>query len=171
VEVSMAQTISHTQIDRIRERIEKILDHLFPQPRPFGIHLWDGSELPATGQPAFYLVLKHPAALRRMFSPPVELSIAAAFIYDDFDIQGDIFSTFSLMDGIARKPFKPGEVIDLARDLFSLPRFPVERALGRGPAILRGAQHSRERDRAAIQYHYDVGNDFYALWLDPASAC
>lgn len=31
---------------------------------------------------------------------------------------------------------------------------------------LRGAQHSKERDRAAIQYHYDVGNDFYALWLD-----
>lgn len=26
--------------------------------------------------------------------------------------------------------------------------------------------HSRERDRAAIRYHYDVGDDFYALWLD-----
>jgi cyclopropane-fatty-acyl-phospholipid synthase len=34
------------------------------------------------------------------------------------------------------------------------------------PARLRGALHSRERDRAAIQYHYDVGNDFYLLWLD-----
>jgi len=28
------------------------------------------------------------------------------------------------------------------------------------------ARGIRARDRAAIQYHYDVGNDFYALWLD-----
>ena len=33
-------------------------------------------------------------------------------------------------------------------------------------ARLRGRLHSRQRDRAAIQYHYDVSNDFYALWLD-----
>jgi cyclopropane-fatty-acyl-phospholipid synthase len=26
--------------------------------------------------------------------------------------------------------------------------------------------HSRERDLAAIRYHYDVGNEFYSLWLD-----
>ena len=36
----------------------------------------------------------------------------------------------------------------------------------RGPARLSGTRHSRERDRAAITYHYDVGNEFYALWLD-----
>jgi len=27
-------------------------------------------------------------------------------------------------------------------------------------------RHSRKRDRDAIQYHYDVSNDFYSLWLD-----
>ena len=27
--------------------------------------------------------------------------------------------------------------------------------------------HSRERDARQIQYHYDVSDDFYALWLDP----
>ncbi|HVC09993.1 MAG TPA: cyclopropane-fatty-acyl-phospholipid synthase family protein, partial [Burkholderiales bacterium] len=26
--------------------------------------------------------------------------------------------------------------------------------------------HNRKRDSAAIRYHYDVSNDFYALWLD-----
>src|SRR6185503_5030211 len=25
---------------------------------------------------------------------------------------------------------------------------------------------SRSRDRRDIQFHYDVGNEFYALWLD-----
>lgn len=29
------------------------------------------------------------------------------------------------------------------------------------------ADHTRERDAAQIQFHYDVSDDFYALWLDP----
>jgi hypothetical protein len=29
-----------------------------------------------------------------------------------------------------------------------------------------GHKHSRERDREAVRSHYDVGNDFYSLWLD-----
>jgi cyclopropane-fatty-acyl-phospholipid synthase len=29
-----------------------------------------------------------------------------------------------------------------------------------------GRRHEAPRDRAAIRFHYDVGNDFYALWLD-----
>lgn len=29
-------------------------------------------------------------------------------------------------------------------------------------------RHSKSSDREAIQYHYDVSNDFYARWLDPA---
>src|SRR2546429_429217 len=35
-----------------------------------------------------------------------------------------------------------------------------------GVARLGGARPSRARDRAAIRFHYDVGNEFYALWLD-----
>ena len=37
--------------------------------------------------------------------------------------------------------------------------------VGRGPVKLSGAVHSRSRDRAAISYQYDVGNDFFAKWL------
>jgi cyclopropane-fatty-acyl-phospholipid synthase len=48
----------------------------------------------------------------------------------------------------------------------SLPGDGPTRPGGRGPARLRGKPHSRERDKAAIQYHYDVGNEFYGLWLD-----
>jgi cyclopropane-fatty-acyl-phospholipid synthase len=32
--------------------------------------------------------------------------------------------------------------------------------------ILRGGMHTIERDRKAVRYHYDVGNDFFALFLD-----
>jgi cyclopropane-fatty-acyl-phospholipid synthase len=36
---------------------------------------------------------------------------------------------------------------------------------GRLPSWL--ARHSRKSDRKAIEYHYDVSNEFYSLWLDP----
>jgi cyclopropane-fatty-acyl-phospholipid synthase len=32
--------------------------------------------------------------------------------------------------------------------------------------VLRGERHTRERDAAAVRYHYDAGNDFFALFLD-----
>src|ERR1700722_4960730 len=31
---------------------------------------------------------------------------------------------------------------------------------------LCGRQHSPDRDRAAVTFHYDLSNDFYRLWLD-----
>jgi cyclopropane-fatty-acyl-phospholipid synthase len=34
--------------------------------------------------------------------------------------------------------------------------------------LLAGERHSRERDAEAIRYHYDVGNEFFALFLDPS---
>ncbi len=37
----------------------------------------------------------------------------------------------------------------------------------RRPAC-RGGRHSKRRDAAAIQHHYDVGNDFYRIVLGPA---
>ena len=34
-------------------------------------------------------------------------------------------------------------------------------------ALWERTHHSRTRDAAQIQHHYDVSDDFYALWLDP----
>ena len=162
----MAHILSLTKNDLARKRVEELFDQLYPPPRAFGVRLWDGSELPAVARPAFSLILNHPGALRRMFSLPVELSLGEAFISGDFDIAGDIFSIFSLMDGIANRTFPIGEVLSLARTVLALPKPDRGRSAKRDPAHLSGARHSRERDRAAIQYHYDVGDDFYSLWLD-----
>jgi cyclopropane-fatty-acyl-phospholipid synthase len=35
-------------------------------------------------------------------------------------------------------------------------------------AALSGRRHSRSRDRAAVRHHYDVGNDFYRIFLGPS---
>jgi cyclopropane-fatty-acyl-phospholipid synthase len=104
--------------------------------------------------------------LKRMFTPPVELSLGEAFIYGDFEIEGDIFSVFSLVDDFAARNFSTNEDVAMLREWLSLPSNGKAHLEGRGPAHLRGAVHSLQRDRAAIQYHYDVGNEFYSLWLD-----
>lgn len=162
----MSQTIARPSLEASRHPVTSLLNRLFPAPRAFAIRLWDGTEFPAEGRPTFQMVLNHAGALRRMFTPPIELSMCEAFIYGDFDIEGDIYSAVSFVNDLSARDFSPGLIAGLARDIIRLPTSGHARPAGRGPARLRGALHSRERDQAAIQYHYDVGNDFYALWLD-----
>ena len=162
----MAQTVSLSDADPVVRRTVDLLEQLFPSPRGFGIRLWNGSELPVEGRPSFVLILNHAGALRRMFKPPIELSLGEAFILKDFDIEGDIFSIFSLMDTIAARTLSLGKMIGLGFGLLALPTSSAARLQGRGPLQLHGTLHSRERDLLAVQYHYDLGNDFYSLWLD-----
>jgi len=162
----MTQAISLSTSERFVQRTTNLLEHLIPSPRRFGIRLWNGTELPVEGQPSFHLVVNHPGALRSMFKPPVELSLGEAFILKDIEIEGDIFTAFPVMESIANRSFSAGEIIGIGLGLLSLPAAGPTRPQGRGTAELRGAIHSRERDRVAVQYHYDVGNDFYSLWLD-----
>ncbi len=161
----MSHAMPLSTVDPIVNRSVRFIDRIFPPPRAFTIRLWNGTTLAADGSAPFSLVLNHRGALRRMFTPPIELSLAEAFIYGDFDIDGDVFSSFALLNVIFNRSRALNEVITIGRDLIALPGDGPARSVGRGPAKLHGTVHSRERDRAAIQYHYNVGNEFYALWL------
>ena len=67
--------------------ITHFLNLTFPPPRSFPIRLWDGTVLPASiSESRFGLVLNHPGALRKMFTPPIENSLGVAFMNSDFDI-------------------------------------------------------------------------------------
>lgn len=161
--------MSHTTIastDPMVERSIGLLEHIFPSPRNFAVRLWDQSELPAVSEPVFTLVLNHSGSLRQMFSPPIELSFGEAYIYNDFDVEGDFYAMFGLINALNGGNFTPMEVIALVKDIQELPKSGPARAVTRKPAELQGKLHSRERDREAIRFHYDVGNDFYALFLD-----
>jgi cyclopropane-fatty-acyl-phospholipid synthase len=143
------------------------IDKVLPPPRDYNARLWDGTLIPAdAAHPGYTLHFKAPGALRRMFSLPVELSLAEAYIRGDFDVEGDMVGMFRLFEGFGDHPWSPRDLLELARLRRALPADPNPAQITRGPLRLGGARHSKERDRAAIQYHYDVGNDFYALWLD-----
>src|SRR5271169_6051381 len=78
------------------ELLETLLAN-YPR-RDFQVRLWDGTTWGAEKQPRFTLVVKNAGALRAMFLSPSELNLGEAYIYDDFDIEGDIEAAFELAD-------------------------------------------------------------------------
>jgi cyclopropane-fatty-acyl-phospholipid synthase len=158
---------------RARETSLRILDELFG---PMGsscatkFRLWDGTvwEPERTRPCSCTITLTHPGALRRMFLPPGDLAAGEAFVRGDFDIDGDaeVACETGFRAG-ASLPRTVGTLTRLGARLLSLPGGPradpgPERFYLRGPAE---REHSRERDMRAVRHHYDVGNDFYGLWL------
>lgn len=131
----------------------------------FAVRFWDGSEWGNLDRPRCTLVLKHPGALRRMLDTPSELTLGEAFIYDDFDVEGEIEAAFEFAGYLLTREFTIGAKLKLGT---LLPRLPVSdlRERPRAGPVFDGALHSRERDRGAVRFHYDVSNDFYRLWLD-----
>ena len=167
----MAQTLRYvsTRSSDDVARASRFLEALFPHPRLHAMRLWQATTLAATsGPPQFTLAFNTPGAVRRVFSPPVELNGAEAFIRGEFDIEGDVFSAFGLLRQMAATMHSLKEASALLRYWLRLPDDDqISSATAHSPAKLAGAKHSRLRDQAAIRHHYDVGNAFYTLFLDP----
>ncbi len=142
--------------------------------RTFAVRYWDGTFEPAgaTSTPDFTLAFQRPGALRRMLLPATELSIAESFISGDVEIEGKMEAAMYLGDALGKRLQSPAAQMNLVRKLLALPKDPAT-----APKELKGTRFSRglakvmaigrPGDEKAIQYHYDVGNDFYQLWLDP----
>jgi cyclopropane-fatty-acyl-phospholipid synthase len=158
--------------DGALSRCRIVLAALFgePQGRSFDVRFWDGSTDHGSNPRApFTLVLNRPAALRRMLLPPNEMSIVESYISGDVEIDGSMEAASDLAEMIGDRLRSPLAVARLVGLVLRLPgtaddnladaRFP-ERAKKLGP------RHTPVRDAAAINFHYDVGNSFYKLWLD-----
>ncbi|MHB1296234.1 MAG: class I SAM-dependent methyltransferase [Anaerolineae bacterium] len=153
--------------DSARQRSMEILDLLFGSDgRTMGVRLWDGSTWPDTAPRRATLVLNHAGALRAMFLPSTELALGEAYLYDDFDVEGEMEAVFEAVEALLQKLPQGRDRLLLGRKLLSLPEPPVRKDTQRGPARLTGRAHSLRRDRQAISYHYDVSNAFYGLWQD-----
>jgi len=154
------------------EHARAIMHALFgpPSARRFDVAYWDGSVERGTGAANFSLRVARPGALRRMLLPPSEVSIVEAYLSGDIEVDGDLESAVTLGDEINARLKSARAISTLARHLFALPRHDSESDVrtARAEHVVSeaGSRHDKQRDRRAIQYHYDVGNDFYALWLD-----
>lgn len=146
--------------------VRTLVELLAPHDRPFDVRLWDGTTIQAHRPPEFTIVLRDPRALGRMLTPPFEKSLATAFVTGSFDVEGDAVAGFRHFERMGDRRWSPAEIAQLARAVLALPRDRKDHPDMPAPARLRGRLHSPGRDRDAIRHHYDVGNAFYALWLD-----
>ena len=170
----MSGTLVDTPVSPTRDSVEtlarRIVAELFgePEERSFAVRYWTGEEEPAGAAaaraPAFTLVLRTPALLRRAFLPPSEIALAEGFGRGEVDVEGDLEAASVLPDILAERLRSPGR---LARLTVLLLRLPTDGGrVTRRRRWSRRGRHTRERDASAIRYHYDLGNDFYRLWLD-----
>jgi cyclopropane-fatty-acyl-phospholipid synthase len=133
--------------------------------RPFAIRFWDGSTVPATqdGGPTFEI--KSPQALAHVVRAPGELGLGRAYVLGLIDVD-DIEAALKIVDTFEAPSLSPGQMARLgvavvrATGLVKPPSPPASELR------LRGERHTPGRDRSAVRYHYDAGNEFFALFLD-----
>jgi cyclopropane-fatty-acyl-phospholipid synthase len=111
---------------------------------PVRVVLWDGREVAFSDNPRVTLRINDSDAVSALKHPSL-LTLAEAYIEGKADLEGDV-----------REAIRGAEAISRA-----MPQ-PLFRS--RGPT---NARHTKRIDREAVQHHYDVSNEFYALWLDP----
>ena len=127
----------------IESRLEKMFRRIPPGVTiPLRIVLWNGREFNLSAQPTVTVHIPTLSALR-YFMPPDLNKLGEAFVNGRIRVEGSIHEIFRIAENLVSSvaPNKP------ARFHFF-------------------THHSHRRDREAIQYHYDVSNEFYSMFLD-----
>jgi cyclopropane-fatty-acyl-phospholipid synthase len=137
---------------------------------------YDGS---ATG-PADAPVRVHlaaPRGLSYLLTAPGELGLARAYVAGDLELPGvhpgDPYDALRFIrDNLRPRVPSPRAALALARGLgwerLRPPPPPPQEATPPWRRLARGLRHSRQRDRAAVEHHYDVSNAFYERVLGPS---
>ena len=145
-------------------RLCRELTRVLPE-RPFSIEFWDGGRVPATQPQTPTFFVRRASAIAHALRAPGPLGLGRAYVEGSLETD-DIDGAFLVVDDWVPPPIAPR---DKARLLGALVLAAVPAGIPRRPStelLLPGALHSPERDAQAIRYHYDVGNDFFALFLD-----
>jgi cyclopropane-fatty-acyl-phospholipid synthase len=147
--------------------LRRELPRVLPQ-RPFAVRFWDGTEVAATEPDGPTFVLRSPRAVAHLLRRPGELGLGRAYISGDLDVAvAELDAAVRLVVDWEPPQIAPQDTLRLAAALARAcgltPPPPV-------PSIelrQRGRLHSLVRDRTAVRHHYDAGNEFFALFLDP----
>jgi len=116
----------------------------------FEVEFWDGTkEKYGSGIKKFKLVLKNKRVIKRILGGG-SLGFGEEFIKGNIIIEGDLQELIKMGYGQNYIDFKlsPKEKLKIFHNYIS--------SLG---TVLNSKRN--------ISYHYDIGNDFYSLWLDP----
>lgn len=121
--------------------LEKYLAVIVPV--PFRLKMPDGESLVGQGEPEFTITLKRDIRKGELLTS-TSLALGEAYMRGDVELDRDLFQVLDAFLGQMGK-FKTNSL-----------------ALKK---LLHTAQ-TRKNQRAEVSSHYDIGNDFYQLWLD-----
>ena len=127
----------------IEAQVEKAIDGLRAHGLPLAIELWNGKRYQLSGETPVTLRIPGAGALKYFIGADLA-KLGEAYVEGHIDVDGPIREVLRAAEGLSR--FLGGD------------------KKGRRPRLLN--LHTRARDAKAIQYHYDVSNEFYALFLD-----
>jgi cyclopropane-fatty-acyl-phospholipid synthase len=127
----------------IESRLEKMIRRITADfAVPLRVVLWNGHEFNLASEPTVTVYIPTLSALR-YFMPPDLNKLGEAFVNGRIRVEGSIHEIFRIAESM------------------------VSSVAANKPARLHFLRrHSHKRDREAIQYHYDVSNDFYSMFLD-----
>ncbi len=127
----------------VENRLTRLVENLKQSPSlPLRLELWNGRRFDLSPHPTVTIAVPRPSALRYLISPDLN-KLGEAFVEGHIKVEGSIEEVFRVAESLARNA--------AGRARLGLGRF---------------FRHSRKKDRKAIEYHYDVSNDFYRLFLD-----
>jgi len=133
--------------------------------RPFGVRFWDGTEVRATEPGAPTLTLTTPRALAHALRAPGELGLGRAYVAGMIEVD-DIDAALLMVDTFEPPPLTVRQQASLAMAVVRACGLVMPPPVPDVELRLRGQRHTIARDRRAVRHHYDVGNDFFALFLD-----
>jgi len=167
------------------EQAVELLLRLFRRyPGVLSLRLWNGTTVragtdaaaggeAASGQDSpFTLVFRSPEAVWSAVLGNDPLALADAYFRGELDIEGDFFAALSIKDHLDALQMPLAEKLLAAFTALRLRMLNAaahhsERLFAPSDAP-RIKAHSKAENRDAIHFHYDVSNEFYALWLDRA---
>jgi len=117
--------------------VARMRDHAIPA----RVRLWNGLEAVLGDEPRVTFTIPSAASLRKLIRPSLD-RLGTAYVEGKLEVEG--------------------KLADILQVAVRLATHGAPRAR-RAPRMFR---HTRDIDAEAIQYHYDVSNQFYSLWLD-----
>ncbi len=158
------------QLQAARRLFEYLASHL---DAGISVGLWDGGRIPL-GQdpnPALCLQIASPAVLGAIARRPTPENLAREYAQGGLSLHGGDLIEFgtALRDRSSKRDLRRLSKTRLLRLALPFLRFPGHRSeMAHGYADeATGRNQSRRDNKAFIQFHYDVSNEFYQLFLDP----
>ena len=132
--------------------MQKSLLHNFFKPIKYGaceVTYWDGTtERYGQGDPSFKVVFYEKVPYRRIIKDPV-LAFGEAYMEGAVELSGDLDEIIKFANSNIEVFGQQQSGRMVAKILSRLPR-----------------STSLDKQQEDVQYHYDLGNDFFSLWLD-----